>query len=225
MINIMSYLKSRHYKFRYLTIAMLLWFILFPFLEGLKFGLVILNVLTSSIVFFGIYAVSQTRKTIFIALVLGLPWFVLSWIDILITRLPEIIMIFSNLLLILFLAFTAIEILLFILKSKKISVDILFGTVCIYFLIGGTWSTVYILLEAIYPGSITNNISGVVNLSDLVYFSYITLTTLGYGEIIPMTAGARSLAIIEAIVGVMYIAIIISRLVGLFIAKSLKSEF
>ncbi len=80
------------------------------------------------------------------------------------------------------------------------------------------------MLEAIQPGSIVNNISGVVNLSDFVYFSYITLTTLGYGEIIPMTAGARSLAIIEAIVGVMYIAIIISRLVGLFIADSLKQE-
>ncbi len=80
------------------------------------------------------------------------------------------------------------------------------------------------LLEAIQAGSIVNNISGVVNLSDLVYFSYITLTTLGYGEIIPITAGARSLAIIEAIIGVMYIAIIISRLVGLFIAKSLTQK-
>lgn len=78
------------------------------------------------------------------------------------------------------------------------------------------------LLEKIQPGSIINNMSGIINLSDLLYFSYITLTTLGYGEIVPVTAAARSLAIIEAIIGVMYIAIIISRLVGLFITKSLK---
>ncbi len=224
MVQLISYLKSKPNKFRNLTIAMVLWFILFPFLEGLNFGLFLLNALTSSIVLFGIYAVSQTKRTVSIGLLLGLPWFVLSWINLLISPLPEIVMLFSNLLLILFLAFTAIRMLLFIMRSTEISGDILYGTVCIYFLIGGTWSSIYIMLEAIQPGSIVNNISGVVNLSDFVYFSYITLTTLGYGEIIPMTAGARSLAIIEAIVGVMYIAIIISRLVGLFIADSLKQE-
>jgi voltage-gated potassium channel Kch len=219
----MTYFKSRPFKFRFLTIAIILWFVLFPFLEGRDFGLVILNVLTSSIVLFGIYAVSQTKRTVSIGLALGLPWFVISWIDILISPLPQIVILFSSLLLILFLAFTAITILLFILRSKEISGDILYGAVCIYFLIGGTWSSIYMLLEKIEPGSIINNVSGIINLSDLLYFSYITLTTLGYGEIIPVTAAARSLAIIEAIVGVMYIAIIISRLVGLFIAKSLKN--
>ena len=222
MYKIMSNLKSGTYKFRYLTIAMILWFVLFPFVEGGKFGLVILNILTSSIVLFGIFAVSFRKRTVIISLLLGLPWFILSWIDILISQLPEIVKLFSNMLLILFLAFTAIEILLYILRSTEIGGDILYGAVCIYFLIGGTWSSIYMLLEAIQPGSIVNNVTGVVNLSDLVYFSYITLTTLGYGEIIPMTAEARSIAILEAIVGVMYIAIIISRLVGVFIAKSMK---
>jgi hypothetical protein len=80
------------------------------------------------------------------------------------------------------------------------------------------------LLEAIHPGSIVSNIGNVLSLSDIIYFSYITLTTLGYGEIIPVNAFARSLAIIEAIIGVMYLAIIISRVVGLFIAKSLKQK-
>jgi len=132
MLRIMAYLKSRPYKFRNLTIAIVLWFILFPFLEGTNPGLIILNVLTSSIVLFGIYAVSQTKRTVSIGFALGFPWFVLSWIDILITRLPEIVMIFSDLLLILFFAFTAITILLFILRSTEISGDILYAAVCTY---------------------------------------------------------------------------------------------
>lgn len=78
MNKITTFLKSRPYKFRYLTIAIILWFILFPFLEGINFGLVILNILTSSIVLFGVYAVSQTKKTISISLMLGLPWFIVS---------------------------------------------------------------------------------------------------------------------------------------------------
>ena len=80
------------------------------------------------------------------------------------------------------------------------------------------------LLETINPGSIVNNVTGMTTTSDLLYFSYITLTTLGYGEIIPMNAYARSFAIIEAIIGVMYVAIIISRMVGLFISRSMKME-
>lgn len=222
MLNIITRFKNLPIKFVYLTIAMILWFILFPFLEGLESGLIILNALTSLIVLFGIHAVSQTKRTISIGLGLGSFWLVLSWINILITHLPKLVEFISNFILILFLLYTSITILLFILKSNKISGDIFYGAVCIYFLIGGTWSSIYILLESIQPGSIINNMSGSINLSDLVYFSYITLTTLGYGEIIPITASARSLAIIEAIVGVMYIAIIIARLVGMFIAKSLN---
>ena len=99
MFYIMSYLKSRPSKFRYLTFAMVLWFILFPFLEGLNLGLVVLNVLTSIIVLFGIYAVSQTKRTVSIGLALGLPWFILSWVDIIILRLSQTVILFSNLLL------------------------------------------------------------------------------------------------------------------------------
>ncbi|HSG29750.1 MAG TPA: ion channel, partial [Candidatus Krumholzibacterium sp.] len=67
-----------------------------------------------------------------------------------------------------------------------------------------------------------NVVTGTVNLSDLVYFSFSTLTTLGYGDLIPVSTTARSLAIIEAVAGVLYIAIIISRLVGIFIANTWK---
>lgn len=222
MLNPVNYLKSGSNKFRDLTIAMVTWFILFPVFEDIRYGLILINIMTSLIVLFGIHAVSETKKTVIIGLILGVPWFVLSWIDILVWPLPMPLMLVFNLFLVFFLAFTAGIILRFILRAREICSDILFGAICIYFLIGGTWSTIYMLLDTIQPGSIVNNITGTVDLSDLVYFSYITLTTLGYGEIIPIAGTARSLAIIEAIAGVMYIAIIISRLVGMFMVKSMK---
>jgi hypothetical protein len=52
--------------------------------------------------------------------------------------------------------------------------------------------------------------------SDLIYFSYVTLATLGYGDITPISAYARSSAILEAVAGPMYIAVLIARLVGLY---------
>ena len=61
-----------------------------------------------------------------------------------------------------------------------------------------------------------HNLDQVVNFSDLVLFSYATLTTLGYGDITPVTSPARSLAILEAVFGVLYSAILVARLIGLY---------
>jgi hypothetical protein len=54
---------------------------------------------------------------------------------------------------------------------------------------------------------------------DTMFYSFVTLTSLGYGDIVPMTAQARSLSILEAVSGIMYVAVLISRLVGLYSAQ------
>jgi len=218
------HLISMKNRLRYLTIAIVLWFLLFPFLEELDFRQIILNFFTSAIVLFGIFAVSNKKKFLAISLIFGLPWFIIVWIDILISPLPQLALLIATIFLILFLAYTAIMILLFLLRSTEVHGDILYGAVSIYFIIGGTFSTIYMLLEGCFPGSIVSNLSNALNISDFIYFSYITLTTLGYGEIIPVSALARSFAIIEAIIGVMYLAIIISRLVGLYISSSINER-
>ncbi len=225
---LLSYLNSRFYRLRNLTISMVLWLILYPVLEGSAIRMFILNILMSAIVLFGIFAVSYGKKNVAIGLAFGLPWFILTWLSLFISSTPSILISLSNVFLIFFLSFTAIVILLFVLRSKEISADFLYGAVSVYLLIGGTWSTIYTLLETVQPGSFVidpaYNIDGIVNWSDLLYYSYATLTTLGYGDVIPITSHARSLAVIEAIIGVMYLATIISRLVGLFISKSLNNK-
>jgi voltage-gated potassium channel Kch len=55
---------------------------------------------------------------------------------------------------------------------------------------------------------------------DLLYFSYVTLATLGYGDVVPITDGARSLAVLEALGGTVYLAILVARLIGLHLAHS-----
>jgi len=57
---------------------------------------------------------------------------------------------------------------------------------------------------------------------DCMYYSYMTLTTLGYGDIVPMTAHARSVSILEAVSGVLYVAVLIARLVGLYPRQDLR---
>jgi hypothetical protein len=190
-------------------------------------GLIIVNILTSAIFAFGIYAVSYKRQTVIIGLALGLPWFILSWIDLLIAPLSSlslILALLSSVSLILFMAFTAIVILLFVLRASHVDEDLLYGAVAIYMLIGGTWAIMYTMLEELRFGSFAiaaaHDLDGVITWFDLLFYSFATLTTLGYGDIVPVTSQARALAVIEAIIGVMYLAIIISRLVGIFIATA-----
>jgi voltage-gated potassium channel len=90
------------------------------------------------------------------------------------------------------------------------------GAICIYLLMGVAWAEAYLLVERIFPGSIPA-LSGENwrhHVDGALYFSYITLTTLGYGDISPMQPLARYLAYMQAVVGQFYIAIVVASLIG-----------
>jgi hypothetical protein len=122
--------------------------------------------------------------------------------------------------------FTTLIILSFIIKSDKVSEDTLYGAISVYLLIAASWASIYMAIEAGHPGSFfvdpAHNIDGVLDFTDFLYYSVVTLTTMGYGDIAPVTNQARSVAIIESVIGVMYLAILISRLVSLYILHQTK---
>ena len=100
--------------------------------------------------------------------------------------------------------------------SKSLSMADISNAIAIYFLIGIAFGFLYSFIEQIHPGAFcfeasnTNDISG-----DMIYFSIITLTTAGYGEILPVYKITKVLAMMEASLGVLYIAIMIGKLVGI----------
>jgi voltage-gated potassium channel len=91
---------------------------------------------------------------------------------------------------------------------------------CIYLLLGLSWALLYAFLNRIAPGSFSGMQHTALELQvwEFVYTSFVTLTTLGYGDISPMTPIARSLAYMEAIVGQFYLAVLVASLVGTYIA-------
>ena len=117
-----------------------------------------------------------------------------------------------------------------VLGSKVVTGDTIRGAIIIYLFIGSLFSSIYILIEVVSPGSflITNSaghpsISSPGEISRLFgYFSFVTLTTLGYGDIIPIKDFSRTMAWIEAFIGQIYLAVIIARLVGVYIAQESK---
>jgi hypothetical protein len=110
------------------------------------------------------------------------------------------------------------------LRRSDVNVDTIAGAACVYTLLALVWGNLYVLVELLHPGSF--QIPAVWRMgatgdpsAALVYFSFITLTTVGYGDITPAWPGAGGLAAAEAVVGQLYLAITIARLVGLHTSR------
>lgn len=99
-----------------------------------------------------------------------------------------------------------------------VSKDVILTSICIYLLIAICFSNIYLLLEAMYPNSFsfTSNIPSSIGgyKKDFTYFSFVTLTTLGYGDIVPVSPFAKRICSLESALGILYIAIFIGRLIG-----------
>jgi voltage-gated potassium channel Kch len=93
------------------------------------------------------------------------------------------------------------------------------GAIAAYLLLGLAWANAYELIELARPGALRFPDGGGPTPIRLIYFSFVTLTTVGYGDITPLHPTARSLAISEALVGQLFPAILIARLVSMEIAS------
>ena len=115
---------------------------------------------------------------------------------------------------------TIIELFREIIRSKKIDFQIISSAISIYVLIGIFWYLLFMFLLMIDPDSFYIRNFNKEHLSiDMIYFSFTTLTTLGYGDITPVSYTAKMWAITEAMMGVMFLAVMISRVVSLFGSK------
>jgi len=110
------------------------------------------------------------------------------------------------------------------LRRSEVTLDTIAGAACAYTLLAVVWANFYALLELFHPGSFNIPTSWLMGpgkdpSAGLIYFSFVTLTTVGYGDITPQWPGAAGIAMTEAIVGQLYLAITIARLVGLHASR------
>lgn len=206
-------------KFTYLLLAQCILLLAYPYLAGGGNIAVSIGILSMLVLVSGAYAVSLNRKVFVISLLLGVPTLIGS-LGMTLGRsfLPESLTIPCTAA---FYAFTACVVLYYVLKSERVTADTLSGAMSVYVQMGLTWTMLYFFVEHVSPGSFTNvRGSELVQRAELIYFSFSTLTTLGFGDILPVSAPARSLAVVEAIFGVLYLTVLIARLVGLHLAHS-----
>ena len=116
-----------------------------------------------------------------------------------------------------FFALTAAGLFSYLRSARSVTNAHLYTAVSIYLLLGIIWFAVYNAIDILTPGSIVRNTSVMADRStELLYFSLITLSTVGYGDIVPVHPEVRMLAALEGIVGVLYIAIMVAVLVSAY---------
>lgn len=109
-----------------------------------------------------------------------------------------------------------------VVRCSSVSLNEIFGAICGYLLIAFLMGASYNLLETLYPNSflLKPEDTGPGQMNALVYFSLVTLSTVGYGDIVPLTREARSLVVMEAIIGQFYLAVLVARLMGSYLAST-----
>jgi hypothetical protein len=205
-------------RFLLLLIAMLLMIVLRPMLESYAGIKLLLDLFFTLILFTGIYAIRQNKRALWIALALAGPAFFINWSGH-VVALPVSTVLLGKLLGILFIVLLITVILQYLFAEAVITQDMLVGSICAYMLIGFVWASIYMIIESVHPGSFSMPGSYADQNSDFFYYSYVTLTTTGYGDIAPVTSTARAFAILEALIGQLYMAVLVARFVGVYTSQ------
>ena len=181
------------------------------------------RLLFSAIYVGAVAAVSGSRRVFWVGMVLAALAIGTQWMSLFTDHVGWVAV---NVMASLFLAYTAGVILHTVLRQDRVNADTIVGGLCIYLMIGIVFVEIYSLVETLQPGSFAIG-GNPITLGERIqfggyaatlYFSFVTLTTLGYGDVTPLSPIARSLAITEAVMGQLYVAVFIARLVGLYLA-------
>jgi hypothetical protein len=212
-----------------LFFALLFFLMSFPLIADHPAGSFLLDMVFSAILVASAYAVSHQRKVLIVAVILALPAFGFWWSA---HAMETPIIIFGGLALsAVFFLFIIFVLLRNIVRSDEVSLGTIYGVMSVYLLIGVTWSFVYAMIELATPGAfdfgaLATQVDGSATHGELRFFGYyslVTLSTLGYGDITPVTPLARSLSALEAVAGQLYIAVLIAFMVGTHIAQKRRS--
>ncbi|HUY28858.1 MAG TPA: potassium channel family protein [Candidatus Binataceae bacterium] len=197
-----------------------------PFFEGHENALALVHVTLTAVLLAALYASTRRRRDLIIAAALMLPGLTGRWLSD--HGLSAELQVGAALFTIAFLGFVTAGVMKQVLHPGRVTYDTISGALCAYFLIGVMWAFAYLAVELWWPGAFT--LTGNVALASLaktheelqrlIYYSFVTLTTLGYGDVIPSNGPARAVSALEAIVGQMYVAILVARLVALHILHS-----
>ena len=186
----------------------------YPFLESTT-GRVVIGVIQPAIVLLAVYAVRRTPALTWVALLFALPAIVFSVLE---AMRPDdgVVIVGSALTHVPFYFFVSYAMIRYLFADDRVSRDELFATGAAFTVVAWGFAYLYAAAQVFWPGSFVGaGGPGDRSWFDLLFLSFTTLTSVGLSDIMPVLPHARSLVIVEQVAGVLYIALVVARLVGL----------
>ncbi len=210
--------RGRFLKLLVLLLGML---VLAPLLEQFFRLMVLEDLFLTAVFVYAAYSISRNKVLLATAIALALPAIASTWLKPFVKA--QWFAIAAGLCDVAFITTVTVAILVYIFRQKDINGDVIAGAIVVYLLMAVMWSQIYVVLEIAQPGSF-NFPAGARDSTPalLRYFSLVTITTVGYGDITPATHAARAFANLESVVGQLYLVIQVAWLVGMHV--SIKSK-
>jgi hypothetical protein len=219
--------NTRRFRFsiRQILVSLIILFLAGPFVES-RWGRLAETVLYSFVLISTLVAVGARPRALMLSLALILPALTFRWVSHLFSLsqndpLPLVCLSLAF-------GFTIFQLLRFVIRAQRVDSDVLCAGISVYLLLGQIWGFLYQLADRFLPGSF--NFPGLPGHSaqlspdEAFYFSMSTITTAGYGDIVPASRAARTLSNFESTTGVLFMAVLLSRLVAMHLADRTRSQ-
>lgn len=204
-------------KFTILLGLLLIYVVATPFFAQVINESLFLDIIFSAVMVSAILTLSREKKSRIVVILLVLPCLVLLWLNLpdssaeifLAGTALQAVFNFSMVFIIMWLVF----------QAPVITRDILSASIVAYLFVALFFAKSFLVLEILSPGSFSISSDRIMtDPSVMKYFSFVTLTTLGYGDVVPISDQAKTMAISEALIGQIYLTVLIARLVGVYAA-------
>lgn len=217
--------QTQEFRFGILLLCLFGTLLIPPYFANSSVFSVIWRLVFSGVLLTAMYAIGGRRNALIPGLVLLIPALVSSWAEPYSNHNPVAFYI-DNLTSIVFFVFVCVHLGRFVMATRTVTTNLIYASMCLYMLLGLLWAAIYANVNAYYSGAfnfatLDSNtlITTTRGLGHFVYFSFVTLTTLGYGDITPVHDVAQSWVLVESMVGQFYIAIVLARLVSLHASR------
>jgi hypothetical protein len=206
------------HKFFLLFIFLLAILVLYPYVQNGGFGYFAFRLISSAGILVAVYAMRLRKTLLVVVLLLAVP----AVLERMMLREPDagLLSILSIVFSFVFDAFIVVVIFRRVFGNRQPNSETIFGALCIYLLVGFAFASLYGMAAAIQPMAFyldpRTNLHAIPNKFDFIYYSFATMVSLGAAGITPVSAPVRSLSVIEAITGVLYLAVLIARLMGAY---------
>jgi hypothetical protein len=200
-----------------LLVAQLLGVLLYPFMEHSTAGRAAFAIFGILVLSLAVLAVRSTPFLSWVSMLIAAPAMVLLALQVF-TNSPDLFAWSSAFEAVLYF-YAGLSMLAYLLSDTRVSVDELFAIGTVFTLLAWAFAYVYVVLQALDPASFAPLGTGPRSWMELLFLSFTTLSSTGLSDIVPLTGHARGFVMIEQVAGVFYIAMVVTRLVGLHAAR------